>query len=473
VVGEKKDNEEVTTAAEFDAHQRRVLVHVQAEIERQVRAVDEAMRQAEREFEKDAAWRERQAQRDAELEALDRGLAVWRETGGQSADSGSIGTVADALARLAMLHHEMQEIEACMLPQGIEQQHARDETKQRLQRLREQRVRRPRIPFSYGVSSKTGYGLEELKEALAALMKDQRLFPHVGMKVPLSYAMLESLAQEGRVQAEPGPDATKAPQRAAWEHAVTAHVQATASAGQRAAWQVTTSHVNATANAGLRALCAQPYVSLRDLEREAAQVGIDKDQLHRALKFLHATGSVLHYGSDTRQLSQMLQELVFMQPQFIIDVIKYVIRECRGEDVNGELRAMDLRIMSLLERGEATRSLLTELWGKNSSRDRELMLELMTAFKLLRRLGGSGRGMCERYVVPAMLPNRGLLDEYVKPQWWCPTRAECAAIVRAGRASPHTPPAAVRVMYEVVGGRLPFAFVTELQVPLVLQKSKR
>ena len=175
-----------------------------------------------------------------------------------------------------------------MVPHGSEK-HARDEAKQRLQRLREQRVKRPRILFSYGVSSKTGYGLKELREALAALMKDQRLFPHVGMKVPLSYAMLERLAQEGRVQAEPGPDSTEAPQRAAWEQGVTVHV-------------------DATETAELRALCAQPYVKLTDLEREAAKVGIGKEQLHRALQFLHATGSVLHYGSGTRQHSQKLQE---------------------------------------------------------------------------------------------------------------------------------------------------------------------
>jgi GTPase SAR1 family protein len=72
---------------ECDRLQRAVLVRVQAEIERQMRAVDEAMRQAEREFDTDAAWREKQAQRDAELEALDRGLAAWQETGAQSADT--------------------------------------------------------------------------------------------------------------------------------------------------------------------------------------------------------------------------------------------------------------------------------------------------------------------------------------------------------------------------------------------------
>ena len=69
------------------------------------------------------------------------------------------------------------------------------------------------------------------------------------------------------------------------------------------------------------------------------------------------------------------------------------------------------------ERGEATRSLLMELWGKHSSRDRELMLGLMTAFKLLRGLGGSGRGMCERYIAPTMLPNRNL-------GWCCKSRAK-------------------------------------------------
>ena len=136
-------------------------------------------------------------------------------------------------------------------------------------------MRRPRILFSYGVSSKTGFGLEVLREALAALMKDQRLFPHMGMKVPLSYVMLERLAQEGRLQAEPGPDATEAPNRAAWE-------------------DIVTSHVNATASADLWTLCAKPHVSLVDLEREAEKVGMEKEQLLRALQFLHATGSVLH-----------------------------------------------------------------------------------------------------------------------------------------------------------------------------------
>ena len=133
---EEKVDEDVITAAEFDAHQKRVLLRVQAEIERHLRAVHEAMRQAEREFDTDAAWCEKQAQRDAELEALDRGLAKWQETGAQSADSESIGKAMDALACLTKMHPEMQLIEARLVSQGIEK-HARDEAQQR---LREQRV---------------------------------------------------------------------------------------------------------------------------------------------------------------------------------------------------------------------------------------------------------------------------------------------------------------------------------------------
>jgi hypothetical protein len=91
---------------------------------------------------------------------------------------------------------------------------------------------------------------------------------------------------------------------------------------------------------GWRALCAKLSVFLWDLEREAEKVGIDKELLHRALQFLLAAGSVQHYGSGTRQHSQKLPAWVFMQPQFIIDVIKYVIREPRGEDVNDELRIL-------------------------------------------------------------------------------------------------------------------------------------
>jgi GTPase SAR1 family protein len=268
--------------------QQAVLARVREESERQVRAIDDALRQAEAEFkfEEDAAWREKQALRSKELEALDQGLTEWQERGVHRANSTSIGRTTDALARLATLHHEMQELEEPKLVDT--EQSVRDEAKARLRRLRQQRVRRPRILFSCGVSSKSGAGFDQLMQALTALMKDQRLFPHVGMKVPRSYAMLERLAQDGRLQASPplphGAAPAAALTRAPWENGLTRFVDENASAG-------------------LRALCAQPYVALRDLEEQADGVkGMDKEQLHRALQFLHATGSVLHYGSLTDPL---------------------------------------------------------------------------------------------------------------------------------------------------------------------------
>ncbi len=49
-----------------------MLARVNAEIERHVDAVDEAMRAAEADMEHDAAWREKEALRDAALDALDK-----------------------------------------------------------------------------------------------------------------------------------------------------------------------------------------------------------------------------------------------------------------------------------------------------------------------------------------------------------------------------------------------------------------
>ena len=204
----------------------------------------------------------------------------------------------------------------------------------------------------------------------------------------------------------------------------------------------------------------------------------DKAELHSALRFLDATGSVLHYGSGTRQHSGELEQIVFMQPQFIIDAIKYVVREPEAEDINAELRAMDKQIRnqrdlkSFHQTGELTRALLSEVWSlaKIKASDQRLMLEVMKAFRLLRVLGESGDAQRERYVVPAMLPHEALPAEYVAPHWWSPAKIDVAVGVVDGDGA--TVPAAMRVVYEVVGGRLPFSFMSELQVSLALPGSK-
>ena len=238
------------------------------------------------------------------------------------------------------------------------------------------------------------------------------------MKVPLSYAMLERLSQEGRGRV----DAEAKSERAAWESAVTKHEEGKAS-----------------------------------------------DALGSALAYLHATGSALYYGTDTRhQDSRELVETVFLQPQFIINGIKYVIRERKAEDVNDELRETDKRIRNqrdledLFKKGELTGSMLTELWtcAKCSFTPQDRTL-----------LGPPGDAMRMRYVVPAMLPNHELPDKYVTPEWWCPEKADEAAGFDDVQAKVPGLGASIRVMYEVVGGQLPFSFMSKLQVSLALKPS--
>ena len=69
----------------------------------------------------------------------------------------------------------------------------------------------------------------------------------------------------------------------------------------------------------------------------------------------------------------------------------------------------------------------------------------------------------ETLLVSAMLPRRQLPTEYTETQWWCPSKASGAAAVRADM----TAQAEMRIVYEVLGGSLPFGFMSKLQVSLV------
>jgi hypothetical protein len=376
-----------------------------------------------------------------------------------------IKEMTEALASVRARQGEMQALEEhlCMSQAIFGEAFA-----VRLQQLRQVRMQRPRILFSHTVSSRTGQGLHELRRALTVLMEDQRLFPHVGAKVPLNYSMLERLAQDSRTEASGETDS------------------------HRADWEVVVSkHVAERASDGLRAVCKKAYVPLGDLEKEASKVKMEKDQVLRALKFLHVVGSVLHFASETQRVSPELQNMgfkpcvnpelqrmVFMQPQFIIDAIKFVIRESSAHNVNDEVRQMDALIHrtsadggAALDRflgcagghgsGVLPRQLLTcHLWRNIMPRHHEVLLQLMKDFKLLRPLP---LAESETYLVPAMLPRSELPPEYTTPQWWCPSKASDAAVMRADM----TARAEMRTVYEVLGGSLPFGFMSELQVSLV------
>ena len=76
---------------------------------------------------------------------------------------------------------------------------------------------------------------------------------------------------------------------------------------------------------------------------------MDRDEVLSALRFLHATGSVMYY-SDRETKS--LRETVFLQPQVLIDAISCFIRESKPENVNEHLRILDCRVLEkqILER---------------------------------------------------------------------------------------------------------------------------
>jgi len=100
------------------------------------------------------------------------------------------------------------------------------------------------------------------------------------------------------------------------------------------------------------------------------------------------------------------------------------------------------------------------------------MLELLKGFKLLWVLGAPCDAKLERYVVPAMLPNQALPPEYITPEWWCPEQSANAADMQDNSEPPETAAAEMRVVYKVLSGRLPFPFMSELQVSMALEKSR-
>ena len=97
-------------------------------------------------------------------------------------------------------------------------------------------------------------------------------------------------------------------------------------ASDRAAWETAvTEHVAQRATPALREVCSQAHAPLHALLEAAGAVGMERDEELSALRFLHETGSVLHYSESTRRGSAELAQTVFMQPQWIIDGIKYCL----------------------------------------------------------------------------------------------------------------------------------------------------
>eukprot|EP00277_Geminigera_cryophila_P013459 CAMPEP_0179444644 /NCGR_PEP_ID=MMETSP0799-20121207/28080_1 /TAXON_ID=46947 /ORGANISM="Geminigera cryophila, Strain CCMP2564" /LENGTH=1038 /DNA_ID=CAMNT_0021231873 /DNA_START=47 /DNA_END=3165 /DNA_ORIENTATION=+ len=443
------------------AMQARVLEQLHTEIEQQVQAVGEVLQHLEDEYMHDldvkqqtdlpAQWVRARQHRDATLAILDQ----VSMPGCCQNTYIKVTEMESSLHMLKRHHFDMCLIEDQMAAGTPDM----DTTCCAAEEVANAAHAAPTDSVQSWCEQPHGAGPARAADSAGKADDGQPVFESVGKKVPLNYSMLERLAHEGRMQARGGAE----------------HDSEVTEAG-RADWeQAVTQHVLERASAGLREVCSQACVSLGDLEEAAAKIGMDKAEVRSALLFLHGTGSVLHYGSDT--WSRTLQDTVFMQPQFIIDAMKCIIRERSATDVNDEVRTMDARVRQnsydaeMLDRflgtdkihgsGVLTRQLLTRyLWGHLNSRQHALLLELMKAFRLLRPLANH-----DTFLVPAMMPQRPLPDEYVTPHWWRPSKAT-AATVAIMHVEDVERRAEMCMMYKVLGGRLPLGFMSELQVRL-------
>jgi len=247
-------------------------------------------------------------------------------------------------------------------------------------------------------------------------------------------------------------------------------------------WEIAAAkRVEERCSESLRKVLASPYVSMDVLELACKEVGIYKKELDSALRFLHAIGSILHYGknSDKSKFGRKVGNTVILQPQRVIDAIKCLIRESAEGELNDELRAMDAIIrrnesdkaeldkflgLTASGAGSLSKQLLTRhLWKAIPKKDHGLLLELLTGFKLLRPLTKPG-SPSTTFLVPAMLSKGKLPLEFVEP-WWNPPRMfNNAAGMQDVDGKIRV--AAMRIRYTPLMGRLPFNFITDLQVSL-------
>jgi hypothetical protein len=143
-------------------------------------------------------WEGARARRDGALAKLDRLAMMGSELNLDADRTAAVKDLVEALTALETQHTEMRNVKNEMAGSTANGQDTM--LVERLERQRNQRVRRPRNVCQHSVSNCTGQGLEDLWCVFKALTEDKRLFPHVGMQVPLNYSMLERLAQEGRLQ---------------------------------------------------------------------------------------------------------------------------------------------------------------------------------------------------------------------------------------------------------------------------------
>ncbi|KAJ1472869.1 hypothetical protein T484DRAFT_1913994, partial [Baffinella frigidus] len=340
--------------------------------------------------------------------------------------------------RMEEVHREMAELEQQAVQALPEQERGRlGLILAEVAEARRRSVLHFRPLFCTGVSNKTGYGLEKLRSVFSKAVENRELFPEIGTALPLSYGMLMHFAEGDRGAVE---------HLTGWERAVIKHVEERRGGTEP-----------------LRKLCAEPVVTLEQLRKAAARCELGEGEITSAVRFLHTAGSVLLHEHTPDDARGKTVERVFLRPQWIVDAVKYVVREAREEDVNEELREMDREIREggvygdalddLLLRGELSESFLRQcLWGipthtggaaegklKFPVNSHDALLEVLRDFGLLRKCRESDNG--ERtFLVPAMLPERPLLLDCDISKSWLPDDAvQALKVLRRRFAMPALP----------------------------------
>ena len=119
----------------------------------------------------------------------------------------------------------------------------------------------------------------------------------------------------------------------------------------------------------------ESWVSLSSVEREGATLGItSSEEIQRMLTLFHDMGLILHFSGN-----ETLNNLVILDPQWLIDMICKVIRDPVVHNVNvADELAKDKQL--LVTEGLASRDILDYFWGTEHCK---FMLEVMKMTLLL------------------------------------------------------------------------------------------
>ncbi|XP_038049624.1 uncharacterized protein LOC119723146 [Patiria miniata] len=147
---------------------------------------------------------------------------------------------------------------------------------------------------------------------------------------------------------------------------------------------------------------------ISDLARDTCDVA-NEDDMKSMLRFFVEAGEIIHKGDD------ILQQHVVLDPQFLVDVMKKLVRIPRGSKRSHRF-AVDWRDYE--SSGIITEGLLQHIYS-DMSHLVPLLTKLLLAYDLMCQVASGLNPNCSNrfFLVPAMLPPyRGESMEFWKPQ---------------------------------------------------------